>query len=68
LSDGLASLGRRHDGSLLVLTKLLLLLRLLRLPLLGFAVVDVIVDVQFAADVADRTQQRLQRLDKAKQS
>jgi len=55
--------GRRHDGSLLVLTKLLLLLRL---PLLGFAVVDVIVDVQFAADVADRTQQRLQRLDKAK--
>jgi len=58
--------GRRHDGSLLVLTKLLLLLRLLRLPLLGFAVVDVIVDVQFAADVADRTQQRLQRLDKAK--
>jgi len=57
--------GRRHDGSLLVLTKLLLLLRL---PLLGFAVVDVIVDVQFAADVADRTQQRLQRLDKAKQS
>jgi len=60
--------GRRHDGSLLVLTKLLLLLRLLRLPLLGFAVVDVIVDVQFAADVADRTKQRLQRLDKAKQS
>ena len=59
-------MGRRHDGSLLVLTKLLLLLRLLRLPLLGFAVVDVIVDVQFAADVADRTQQRLQRLDKAK--
>ena len=58
-------MGRRHDGSLLVLTKLLLLLRL---PLLGFAVVDVIVDVQFAADVADRTQQRLQRLDKAKQS
>jgi len=57
--------GRRHDGSLLVLTKLLLLLRL---PLLGFAVVYVIVDVQFAADVADRTQQRLQRLDKAKQS
>jgi len=63
--------GRRHDGSLLVLTKLLLLLRLLRLlrlPLLGFAVVDVIVDVQFAADVAYRTQQRLQRLDKAQQS
>jgi len=57
--------GRRHDGSLLVLTKLL---RLLRLPLLGFAVVDVIIDMQFAADVADRTQQRLQRLDKAKQS
>jgi len=57
--------GRRHDGSLLVLTKLLLLLLL---PLLGFAVVDVIVDVQFAADVADRTKQRLQRLDKAKQS